>query len=487
MPSDFSLLSQPGKRELDLVLDDGAVIRCEEVVRVVPGKRIVFRGHWQQQPIYAKLFIGSGAQRYAERDLQGVEALLAADIATPPLLHRANLAAGQAAILIFAAIDDSLNTEQAWATLSGAERFALAKKMVAEVARHHAAGLMQTDLYLKNFLIQGEKIYTLDGDGIRQLPYSRREHAALDNLARLLSKFDVIDAQNWLPELLALYAEARGLPASPDAKCMCRRIAVQRRMAATAYADSKVFRACTDIEVQQTWRAYTAIERAYASQNVKRALASPDALIANAERLLKQGNTCTVALLALDARKVVVKRYNIKRFWHGVGRAWRGSRAAASWANAHRLRIYGIATPAPLALVERRFGPLRRQAYFVMQHVAAADAAEFFADAERTQQQKAGLAENIARLFYKLNLLQLEHGDFKASNIKVVDLQPLLIDLDSMRQHRCRWLSERRHVRDLRRFMRNWQHDVALQKLLAAAFERAYQNPRLLQRAGIHY
>ena len=183
--------------------------------------------------------------------------------------------------------------------------------------------------------------------------------------------------------------------------------------------------------------------------------------------------------------KVVVKRYNIKNFWHGLSRALRPTRAAVSWSNAHRLIMYGIATAAPIALLEKRYGIIRRQAYFLAEYIEAPDVDEFFADAKVTDAQKSLVAQNIARMFYKLYLLKIDHGDFKATNMKIVDGKPVLIDLDSMREYRCNWWYSRRHVRDLRRFMRNWQHDVAARNILVAAFRAAYSDTSLLDKAGI--
>jgi tRNA A-37 threonylcarbamoyl transferase component Bud32 len=182
---------------------------------------------------------------------------------------------------------------------------------------------------------------------------------------------------------------------------------------------------------------------------------------------------------------VVVKRYNIKNFWHGVNRALRLTRAAISWANAHRLLMYGIATAAPIALLEKRCGVIRRQAYFLAEYIEAPDAAEFFADASVSDAQKDALARHIAALFHKLYLLGIAHGDFKAGNMKIVTGKPVLIDLDSMREYRSDWQLDRRHVRDLRRFMRNWPHDSEVSGRLAAAFQASYKDTRLLDKAGI--
>ena len=50
--------------------------------------------------------------------------------------------------------------------------------------------------------------------------------------------------------------------------------------------------------------------------------------------------------------------------------------------------MYGIATAAPIALLEKRCGIIRRQAYFLAEYVDAPDAAEFFADTKVSAAQK---------------------------------------------------------------------------------------------------
>jgi tRNA A-37 threonylcarbamoyl transferase component Bud32 len=146
---------------------------------------------------------------------------------------------------------------------------------------------------------------------------------------------------------------------------------------------------------------------------------------------------------------------------------------------------YGVATAAPIALLEKRWSMIRRQAYFLAEYIDAPNVAEFFADAKISAAQKTRMAEHIAALFHKLYLLKIAHGDFKAGNMKIVDGKPVLLDLDSMREYRCGRQLDRRHVRDLRRFMRNWQSDTDTGNRLAVAFQATYKDARLLDEAGM--
>jgi hypothetical protein len=86
----------------DLPLADGSMLAVSEVVRVVPNKRVVCKALWNNQQVYAKLFIGANAKRYAQRDKCGVQALITAHIATPDLLYAGNTDFAQ--VLIFKAI-----------------------------------------------------------------------------------------------------------------------------------------------------------------------------------------------------------------------------------------------------------------------------------------------------------------------------------------------------------------------------------------------
>ncbi len=481
-------LSGSGDGAFRLALHNAPDLACEDIVRRVAGKRLVCRGAWDNRAMYAKLFIGKQARRYARRDLNGSNALAQAGILTPRLLHSGSIADGAGEALVFEAIADSMNAEQAWNDMPqlSEARLELAKLLVAAVAQHHQAGLIQTDLYLKNFLVQGNRIYTLDGDGIRSLSVCRR-HRCLHNLAVLLSKFDVLEIEAWLPQLLRHYADKRSL-ALPgiNLRAMQKQVAKQRRGVVTGYVNAKIFRTCTDIHVESGNRFFLAIARPYVNASLRQVLEQPDSLLqAGISVRLKSGNTCTVSLSEVAGRKIVVKRYNIKNFWHGLGRALRVTRAAASWSNAHRLMMYNIATAAPVALLEKRYGIIRRQAYLLAEYIDAPDVDVFFADTTVDFARKTQVAGSIAQLFYKLYLLRIEHGDFKATNMKIVDGQPYLIDLDSMREYRCHWRFNRRHVRDLRRFMRNWQADAATTSMLTTAFRTTYKDASPLDRAGM--
>ncbi len=475
----------------ELALTDGNVLEIQAVVRTVPNKRLVCRCVWNGQPVYAKIFLGKNAARYADRDARGVAWLSEAGIRTPTLLCVSETADPQTRVLLFAEILDAANAEQQLVSLDNVHKAEFASLLVQEVAAHHRSGLLQTDMYLKNFLVKSNQVYTLDGDGVRQLSGFFQKRQRLINLATLLSKFDVLD-DGWIPSLYARYCLHTGeLSNAADESRLRRFVQKIRQSQVSAYADSKVFRNCTDVKVLHTFNSFKAIAAGFNLGHID--VDALDARLNTPEQNFKNGNTCTVGLAELAGKQVVVKRYNIKGFWHGLNRAFRVSRAALSWANAHRLLMSNIATAQPLALVEMRWGILRRRAYYLSEYVDAPDALQFFAQCGSLE-QKQSVARHLAALLHKMYLLKYTHGDFKATNIKIVDLEPLLIDLDAMRAHSSHFFGfvfRRGHVKDLKRLMRNWSHDQQIYALLKQALTDEYlsagsdASKQILIRAGI--
>jgi len=481
-------LGQPGDQVFQIRLQNVSPLNEATVVRIVPDKRYVCRASWQGQAVFAKIFVGEKAEAYAERDQRGVGHLIAANIPTPQLLGVAKLAGGHGVVLIFKAVQDSEDAESAYNRGDEKVREQLMHASVKAVATHHRANLIQTDLYLKNFLIAGDLagdflLHTLDGDGIRHFEKLSADKAK-QNLAILLSKFDPIALRQHGEALLNTYHAIA--PYEKFDLSQLIHLATQHAIdAASRYADKKVFRSCTDVRVEKHNAYFSAITNNTGDVVLPMAVKAYDDLLASGA-LLKQGNTCTVGRVSISHVECVIKRYNIKNVWHGLSRLFRRTRASISWANAHRLQLLGIPTPKPIALFESKIGGcLNGKAYFVSEYVDAPDVGEHFAQAPDSAEQEK-VIDQMVTMFYRLYLLKLSHGDMKATNIKVLsDGKAMLIDLDSMRQHRKQFDADKAHARDLKRFMQNWKAQPALYNAFVGAFRQVYADHEVLYSAGI--
>ena len=461
-------------------LADQAALTQLTAVRVLPQRRWVFRAQWSGKAVFAKVFVGAQAAKYAARDAQGVGWLTQAGLATPALLWQGESADQRARVLIYAAIAPADNADVLYQSLPSAQGLALLKQLVQTLAAQHAAGLIQTDLHLKNFLLADGQVWSLDGDGIQQATLSKRR--AYRQLAELLSKIQVLDQHAWVAPLLAAYDAARGWQATLVPATLLAWAKQMKAQEVERYVTRKIFRTCSDVTWQQTSQSAQAVSTT-GGLHVTDLPALEVAM--HVGQVLKPGNTCTVVHTHLQDQSVVIKRYNIKDWLHGLGRAWRPSRAAASWRNAHRLQYYGMLTPQPLLMYERRYCGMRGRAYFVSAYSPWPDAQAFFQQCH-DQALRQHVVQQLVTLCYQWFLLKVSHGDMKASNLQVTDRGDIVvIDLDSMQQHCRTQMALRAHAKDIRRLLQNWQADTSLYNALVKSFSLIYQDHTPLKLAGI--
>jgi tRNA A-37 threonylcarbamoyl transferase component Bud32 len=168
-------------------------------------------------------------------------------------------------------------------------------------------------------------------------------------------------------------------------------------------------------------------------------------------QILKDGNTCYVSRLSFGGKDVVVKRYNHKGFIHSLRHTIKRSRARRGWLHGHRLGLLNIATPEPLAYIERRKGLLVDKSYLVTRYINGQSLYEFLRDDNVTQQQRSTVTQEVKNLLDKMVKHRITHGDLKNSNILVTKIGPVLIDLDGMKVHKWSWSCQAQKAKDLER------------------------------------
>lgn len=440
---------------------------CEEIVRIIPGKRLVAFGRWNNKSIAAKIFFGRQAKQHMERDLKGARALIAAKIPTPALLHTDSSQNNSIYVLIFERIQNAVSLATLWQNKKFTpESEAMLRTLTIELATQHVLGLEQDDLHLKNFLMSAEKIYTLDGAGIRNHEGPLNKKQSLENLALFFSQLG-IHANKLQQQLFETYINARSwLVKKSDLVFLQKTIRHWNSTRWDSYS-KKIFRSSTQFAKIKNLRLFSLCDRNYLSPAFQQFIANPEATLTNSETvILKAGRTSTVARVTLGQRQYVVKRYNIKGFWHSLSLIFKRSRAKLSWRVAHQLQFVGLNTAKPVALIEKRFLGLRRKSYFVMEHVEGVRADTFFDSHPIESTQSTLVAQKIIALFFDLARLRLSHGDLKITNILLNQQQePVLIDLDGVREHRSLLGLGHRFAKDLERFLENWQEKSTIRQL----------------------
>ena len=445
-------------------LADGQTLCVQRLLRVLPGKRLVGEALLADgRKVLAKLFVARGSRRHWRKEQRGIAALAGAGLPTPALVAAQALPGGGHALLT-AYLEQAVSLAADWDVVrflppGDARAVSVLAPALRLLGRMHACGLVQNDLHLGNFLRCAEVVFVIDGDAVRALAPGRAltRRQALRNLAILLAQLPLAWDAHWLP-LLKAYAGTSGV--FPDLAALQAQV---RRVRCWRLEDvlRKSVRECSLFSVRRCWTRFVAAKRA-ATGLLAAVLEDPDRAMRQGV-LLKDGGSCTVVRLALAGGDVVIKRYNLKGFWHALSRLFRPSRAWHSWHAALRLAFLDIPTPEPLALIEERWGPLRRRAWLVSDYCPGIRLSRHLAaDAEPA----AAEAQALIGVFSRLGEARLSHGDLKASNLLWHDGQVVIIDLDAVRRHglRCAW--QRAWQRDRARLLRNWPPASVLHRWL---------------------
>ena len=434
-------------------------LECVAVLRHLPGKRVVFRARWGGAEALVKLFF---QEKYFHRERTGLEALQQCGVACPRIIWSLTDDVGYFLATEFLA--DSASLEQCYEGLEVSQYQPLLKDAVAAIGQLHRNGWMQEDIHLDNFLLSQGKLHVVDGGGMAR---AGSDADKLNNLGLFFAQM-IPDYDALMPLAMESYGERA--PAVEDVVSAILQMREQR----IKHYIGKAVRNCTQFRVSRENGAFTAFNRKSESRNLLRLMEAPEIAVGNAQ-FLKQGNSATVVKVAGDSGEWVLKRYNIKSFWHGLKRAFKPSRAWVSWQNAHRLELLGIETPQPLAMRENRSGPFRKEAYLLTVFTAGEDLRAWL----RRQGEPSvppWVCEDVVRLFDILWHACVSHGDMKATNLLVTNQQQLqVIDLDSLQWHRSERRFKQAYAKDLQRFMDNWQGETWQQfaRLLAPLAERA--------------
>ncbi|PCI75092.1 MAG: hypothetical protein COB20_13705 [SAR86 cluster bacterium] len=430
-------------------------LKIDSLLRTVPGKRLVALSTWQNRVVIVKIFISSNRwKRGMLKDIAGINRLKQGRIPSPNLLLQTTTSDKKAGVLIIEYLRQgaSLATlfDEAKSEESKAEILEMGVKAVADC---HQAGLWQNDSHLDNFMLCAGIVYVLDGADIKSKGSVLDINTRLKNLAMFLAQFPVSQDKHWRDLFDQYSQQAPGLTID-DAGDFAGKIIKARRKRLNAY-ERKLTRSTTANRCEQGTNFFYIYDRSIHSPELDRFIADPDSFIIE-QQLLKDGNSSTVAMVKINERNYVLKRYNIKGFWHGISRAFRPSRAHHSWRNASVLEMLGVATAHPyLYLEERVFWLFRKRAYFLCEYIEGHDLGTAW------EKQELEISENeIVALFRDLFKLmadyRISHGDMKATNFLLQDKELYVLDLDAMVRNRSKENFTEKFSKDLERFRKNW-------------------------------
>lgn len=243
--------------------------------------------------------------------------------------------------------------------------------------------------------------------------------------------------------------------------------------------------------------AHALAVRDFPVQRLDALLASLDAPLEDADaQVLKRSSGSQVARLDLPdgpgVLRCIYKRWRPRNVREILLSWLRTSKAMHAWRMGHALRQRGIATPRPLAVIERRTLTRGVCSYVLWEQIS--DAKHLHRVAERLsmlprrrgRHALRGLASRLARLLRSLHQAGFGHRDLKAANILVQGPPEApngiyLLDLDAASHHRA--VPWRRRLRDLSRLLVSFTQGTTVNRAAKLRFFDAYLHGGL-DRAG---
>ncbi len=199
------------------------------------------------------------------------------------------------------------------------------------------------------------------------------------------------------------------------------------------------------------------------SFNEKLSYLELNTLIEKSDRIFKNDRTTTVVKIEQGGGSFVLKRYNARNQMHKIKRAFRQSRASRCWQMSYLFQRAGLNVSEPVLMFEKRFGPIRSEAYFLNNHLVGSELLSLLPEMSNNDQIKVKKA--IMDAFEKMQRNKISHGDMKASNLMWVNGGLFFIDLDASRKHLTSIGWKLAHKKDKKRFMKNWKNHPKLIEL----------------------
>jgi tRNA A-37 threonylcarbamoyl transferase component Bud32 len=427
-------------------------ITCLALLRVVPGTRYVYDAEWKGRPVIVKLFARRfRGRRHLRREWRGLRELRKRGIDAPVGLFCGRTDRGGWAIVIEKITDASSLRDALMADCDPGQVSDRVLRLCRELAHGHDKGVLQNDLNLNNFLLQGERIVAIDLGQFQfqSRPVGRRK--GLSQLAQILSCLPK-DRRPPVDVSLGEYLHARGWSRRQSDEAVLDAWTRRAKVCAVRRALRKFQRENSRHLAVRT-RGYRALfDRAFCRGADPVAFIQRIDEIMDQGKVLKAGKTCHVCHVAWNDRQIVIKRYNHQGWIHSLRHTLKTSRARRSWVSGHRLRFLDIRTPEPLAYVERLKGPLVWCSYIVTGYIPGGNLAEVLRDKNisvEERRERIAQAENVLR---QLDDYRITHGDMKHANVLMSQDGPVLTDLDAMTVHWWRWRSRAGHRKDMERF-----------------------------------
>lgn len=435
-------------------------LTCEKVLRILPKKRIIILGDWRNQRVVAKLFFSRRAEQHMRREIKGARFLNLAKIPSPSIILYGQTSVSAIYFVIYRYVEHAANIQDIW--INKQDPMLLKKTLLAMqdiLIRQHQNGLYYSDLHPHNFIIGHDRVYLIDPAEVQCVNFklALSVEKSLQNLvvfySQLAPKF-----QSIIIEAFRQYSLERGWKITQDLEKHMLKLLYRRRCLRLHDYVKKSLSTCRSFVAKVGFSVRYACMRNEFTSELRRFFQSSDEVIQE-ENILKNGNTCTTFKTQLNGKWVVVKRYNIKNFWHLLKVSCRNkSRALRSWENANALELLCVPSPKPIAYFEKRvMGIFLNKAYYIFEYVEGELLAQYLPEVH-DEQEAASIVRQLNDLLQVFTCMRIIHGDMKATNFVYHHGRVYVLDLDAMSFCQSEKQFAKKHQKDIDRLLKNWEN-----------------------------
>ena len=430
-----------------------------QTLRVLEGRREVWLATVagsSRRVVAKRFFPGSKQEKESQREIRGLQELGGRRIRCPRLIFTAK----DDELGLWVVADYIENSNELSDIVLNCKDKELRQRVIREffviLIEHWQAGVHQTDAHLRNFLWDGQFIYTIDVGLIRFKNVALSGFKKTKILEEMLGSYTV----SFRDELLNVIP---GICEEFDEQELLRRIQGERFKRRVALAEKqnlrriwrKSQRECSQFLTAKQGQRKLICQRSLDSALIEKLKNDPDDLMLMGTRL-KSGNTCTVQRIKWEGRPMVIKRYNPKSIFYRIRHCMMLSRAMRSWTNGIVMCNFGIPTATAVAVVEEYRCGLLERAYFLMEHFDGESISDYLNRKENDEPEFERAVSGLSQLFTCLRRLRIVHGDFKAKNILINESGLRLIDTDGLKF----FVSSRSFFKlfyaDFQRLLNNW-------------------------------
>jgi tRNA A-37 threonylcarbamoyl transferase component Bud32 len=444
------------------VPDLGEVV-CSTVLRAIRGKRIACIATAQGSTVIVKLYFARHkARRNWMHSSEGCRAFIERGIPAPRILFSGYLGEYGLYALIMEYLEGGSRVDTVLEGMPKDEaRDELLCSLMETLAAHHAAGILQNDLHLGNFMLKDGVIYSLDGDqaASHRPPISRRRSRA--NLARLLANFPFA-LEEGLDACIDAYAHARAwsIP-DPERKDLMGEVYRIRKRNLAQYL-RKVHES-RDPFITRSGHGFFSI--------VDQRRIGPDPgeiLDALRQTSLDPGMAGTAGYRRVSMKGgdlLVMSSYGIGPLM--LRRLWRAGRV---WKSALMLARIGIGTPQPVALVLTRRLPLLWEGSVLFTGISGSPLKEFLTSDTTAREARERVVSSLAEALARMKAMGIAPARLDPGTVMVEGSTVAFLDPGAFR--RCRGAGHDRMAAMLRCFISGCTDIAELRGLMEELFRK---------------